>query len=48
MSIESGAQKLCQKGLDFRRQGGLGEEGYNFAVKVVGDFVVVGVVQGNP
>lgn len=43
MSIESGAQELCQKGLDFRRhggemdhegRGGLGEEGYNFAVYI--------------
>ena len=57
MSIQNGAQELCQKGLGFRGyggemdqegRGGLGEDGHHFAVKVVGDFAVVGVVQGNP
>jgi hypothetical protein len=34
--------------MDQESRRGLGEEGYHFAVKVVGDLVVVGVVQGNP
>ena len=53
MSIQNSAQK----GLGFRRYGGeIDQEGrggfaeviHHFAVKVVGNFVVVGVVQGNP
>ena len=57
MSIQNGAQELCQEGLGFRGyggemdqegRGGFGEVGHHFAVKVVGDFVVIGVVQGNP
>jgi len=57
MSIQGGTQELCQKDLGFRGyggemdqegRGGFGEVSHHFAVKVVGDFVVVGVVQGNP
>ena len=57
MSIQGGASELCQKGFSLRGhggemdqegRGGLGEEGYHFAAKVVRDFVAVGVVQGNP
>ena len=57
MSIESGAQELCQKSLGFRGDGGemdqegrgrFGEVSHHFAVKVVGNFVVVRIVEGNP
>ena len=34
--------------MDQEGQGEFGEVNYHFAVKVVGDFVAVGIVQGNP
>src|SRR5512135_3580784 len=57
MSIQNGAQELCQKGLSFRGYGGemdqedrrgFTEASHHFAVKVVSNFPVVRVVQGNP
>ena len=57
MSIQGSTQKLCQEGLDFRGyggamdhegKGGFEEVSHHFAVKLVGDFVVVGGVQRNP
>ena len=34
--------------MDQEARGGFGEVSHHFAVKVVGDFVAVGVIQGNP